>query len=723
MKKGLLLVFFIMVSTAFIGFSQINQPYIGYVYPAGGQAGTTFVVTIGGQNLRGANAVYFSKSGISATVIDYQGPSGPLNQLQIEELRRRIQEIRDRRAGRKPAEDTRTETEKKVVLPDLPDLRNLERKTPKELALIYEKYLNRQNKPKPPIAEEVQIQVKIEPDTIPGNYEIWLKTPRGLTNPVVFQVGEFPEFCCTYNQYRYENENIDRETTILQVPVVINGRILPGKTNRFTLQLKRDQEIMILAQARKLIPYLADAVPGWFQAVIALYDKNWKEVSYADDFYFQPDPFISLRVPETGIYFLEIRDSIYRGREDFIYRIYVMEKTDASNYLTFLTGQKESEEKIFALLEMLKNTPEYRETELKMPAAQSVSIPVLIKGCINYPGDIDRYRFYGKQGDVIAIELYGRRFGYPIDSIIRLKNQMEQILEWNDDMKNDLENGTMTHHADSFLLTKLPSTGNYTVEVIDAQGHGGESYRYFLRITKPQYDFRLIVSPSRINIPYDGIAVITVHAIKKDGWDGDIELSLKNAPAGFVLDGGKIPAGRNTVRVTLKAPARYSEQTIPINIEGRSRIGEREVIRTAMAAEEQMQAFAYKHLVPSEKLIVSLVRGRTKQIKPDTISRELLKIPAGGTATTSCEIEKWFKPNPSISISFELNNPPDGIKIKDIQFDSGRYLLTVEADRKLIGYRDNLIIEVFEESSQQQGKRKNPIGFLPAIPFEVVKND
>ncbi|MCM8788680.1 MAG: hypothetical protein NC907_02695, partial [Candidatus Omnitrophica bacterium] len=467
-------------------FSQVNQPYIGYVYPAGGQTGTTFSVIIGGQNLRGANSVNFSTSGISAKIIDYQGPSGPLNPLQLEELRRKLQEIRDKRAGKKIAEDIRTETEKRVKLPDIPELRDLESKTPKQLSLIYEKYINRENKPKPPMAEELQLQITIEPDVLPGDYELWLKTPAGVTNPVVFQVSKYPEFCCSYSQHRYQKESIDRETEILQIPCVLNGRIMPGKVNRFTLRLDKGKEIIIVGQARKLVPYLADGVPGWFQSVIALYDEKWKEVAYADDYYYQPDPLIEFKVPETGIYFLEIRDSIYRGREDFVYRVYVMEKKDTGTLFPHLISPAYGiEEKLSQLPENVRNLPKFKETEQRLPFAQSISIPVLIKGCIDFQKDVDIYRFFGKQADTVVIEVYGRRAGSPIDSLIRLKNQMGQIVEWNDDMKQNIESGLLTHHADSYLMVKLPYTGNYTVEIVDAQGHGGDLYFYFLRISKP----------------------------------------------------------------------------------------------------------------------------------------------------------------------------------------------------------------------------------------------
>ena len=80
-----------------------------------------------------------------------------------------------------------------------------------------------------------------------------------------------------------------------------------------------------------LIPYLADAVPGWFQATLALYDAAGKELTYDDDYRFHPDPVLFYKVPADGQYTLEIKDAIYRGRPDFVYRI-------AAGELPFVTS-------------------------------------------------------------------------------------------------------------------------------------------------------------------------------------------------------------------------------------------------------------------------------------------------------------------------------------------------------------------------------------------------
>jgi len=42
-----------------LSISAAGQAYIGFVYPAGGQQGTTFRVTLGGQSLQGVDSVWF----------------------------------------------------------------------------------------------------------------------------------------------------------------------------------------------------------------------------------------------------------------------------------------------------------------------------------------------------------------------------------------------------------------------------------------------------------------------------------------------------------------------------------------------------------------------------------------------------------------------------------------------------------------------------------------
>ena len=111
----------------------------------------------------------------------------------------------------------------------------------------------------------------------------------------------------------------------ITVPCTVNGQIASGEVNRYRFEARKGQRLVISTQARQLIPYIADAVPGWFQPVLTLYDADGKEVAYDDDYRFKPDPVILYEVPKDGEYVLTITDAIYRGREDFVYRVTIGE--------------------------------------------------------------------------------------------------------------------------------------------------------------------------------------------------------------------------------------------------------------------------------------------------------------------------------------------------------------------------------------------------------------
>src|SRR6185295_20010302 len=100
-----------------------------------------------------------------------------------------------------------------------------------------------------------------------------------------------------------------------------------------------------------------------------------------------------------------------------------------------------------------------------------------------------------------------------------------------------------------------------------------------------------------INARSGATVPVSVHAIRRDGFAGDIVVKLKDAPAGFTLDGAVIPAGQDSVRMTLTVAVGHIESPMKLTFEGRSNIAGKDVRHAAIAADDMMQAFYYHHLV------------------------------------------------------------------------------------------------------------------------------
>jgi hypothetical protein len=716
------------------------SPHAGYVYPAGGRQSSTTEITVGGQALQGVNNAYLSGPGVRVSVLDYERPMTP---AQATTLREEAQKLNEKRTAN-PAAFPQADMQK------LLDLRE-------KLAKFVRRPMN------PAIAETVRLSVTIDPAAAPGERELRLATPNGMTNPLVFQIGTLPELSRPHaeaitapnpNARPNQQRGVTLSTTPtvpveITLPIVVNGQIMPGAIDRYKFTATKGQHLVAIANARELIPYISDAVPGWFQATLALKDSAGHEIDYADHYTFHPDPVLDYEIPADGQYTIEIKDSIYRGREDFVYRV-------AFGELPFITsifplGGKSGVHTPVALkgwnlnvgqasrpavsgFVSLPNSnsvpfqvdtlPEALEKEPndQPKTAQKLKLPVIVNGRIEKPGDQDVFRFDAKAGDEIVAEVMARRLDSPLDSVLRLTDAKGKQLAVNDDCE-DKSAALLTHQADSRILFKLPASGTYYLYLADTQHKGGSDYAYRLRVSKPQPDFELRVTPSGINARSGSTVPVSVHAIRRDGFAGDIAVKLKDAPAGFSLEGAVIPAGQNQVRMTLTVPVVHIEAPHKLTFEGHATIAGHEVHHAAIAAEDMMQAFYYHHLVASSELVVRVMGNNRPPVTWKAYTDKPVKVSSG--ATTSVQIPV---PNQRLGgqVQMTLNEPPDGITIQSVTPSPTGVNITFKADpaKAKPGLKGNLILDAFIDRpapNTKQGTRRQPLGTLPAVPFEVVQ--
>ena len=771
------------------GQANRREPQIGYLYPAGGQQGTAFQVAVGGQFLRASDTVYISGKGVRATVIQHYPPIRNLSREQRHELLRRMRDAFERRWN-EMAEDGRVDPEppwrefalgrpwrmsatkdgkdeaEPVKLPDHPLLNDLERKSLRELLHVWDALLHyRKRQLNPQIAETVVIEVTIDRDAEPGERELRLGGRRRLTNPMLLRVDALPEI----RELEPNGQPIEflPPEAPFKLPVLINGQVMPGDSDRFRFSAEAGQQLVIEAYARRLVPFLADAVPGWFQATLSLYDDRGREVAYADDYGFDPDPVVFYEVPETGVYEVEIRDSIHRGRQDFVYRVSIADRPFITSVypLGSRTGQdrlvaidgwnlsarrmplkakgktegirrkvwgrgKRASNPIHYAIDPLRTSSE-KEHNNTIDKATRIALPRIVNGRIDPPGDVDVFRFRGKAGDAIVLDVVARRLRSSLDSLVRLTDAAGYVLAWNDDCEHKegylhTDMGTLTHHADSYLRTTLPADGAYFVHVFDVQGHGGAAYGYRLRVGPPQPDFAVRVTPSSINASAGRATPIDVYALRKDGYQGAIDVVLQDAPDGFRLSGARIPPGRDHVRMTLTPPRRRLAGPVALQLEARARIDGQGVTRPVEPAQDQMQAFLYRHLVPSQQLMVAVGGERRAPPPVHRVGNGPVRLRAGSEKTV-----RFRTPGRGAlaGIELELRDPPAGVRLQDVTVVEDGLKFTLKANRSVAepGLADNLIVEafMFVDRPPREGaastKQRAHIGYLPAIPIEIVR--
>ena len=262
---------------------------------------------------------------------------------------------------------------------------------------------------------------------------------------------------------------------------------------------------------------------------------------------------------------------------------------------------------------------------------QKVQLPLIVNGRIDQGDDCDVFQIDGKAGETVVAEVYARRLDSPLDSMLTLTDSKGKILAFNDDCE-DPGVGLNTHHADSYLMVKLPADGTYCVHLRDTARQGGKDYAYRIRLSAPRPDFALRSVPSMVALRGKNTSAVTVFAIRKDGFDGDIKLTLKDPPQGFAASPVILKKGAETVRFNVRTTLRAAEEPVRLTVEGTAQIGDQEVVHRVVPAEDRMQAFLWRHLLPAEDF-VALVYNPSYEPPPTRIPKPTTTAKAGPPKT------------------------------------------------------------------------------------------
>jgi hypothetical protein len=151
------------------------------------------------------------------------------------------------------------------------------------------------------------------------------------------------------------------------------------------------------------------------------------------------------------------------------------------------------------------------------------------------------------------------------------------------------------------------------------------------------------------------------------------------------------------IRLTLSTPPVVIREPIDLQIEGRATIQGKAVARRATAAEDMMQAFAYRHLVPADDLRVSVVARGAVRVPVRLLSALPVKLASGGSARVRVALPPGYRTFQNLQL--ELSEPPDGISIGDVDMGQGDAEFVVSADPAACkaGFRGNLIVTLSGE--------------------------
>jgi hypothetical protein len=163
--------------------------------------------------------------------------------------------------------------------------------------------------------------------------------------------------------------------------------------------------------------------------------------------------------------------------------------------------------------------------------------------------------------------------------------------------------------------------------------------------------------------------------------------------------------------MTLTAPRRARGKPLVLELEGAAQLGDTALARRAVPADDRMQAFILRHLVPAQDWLVVTPRAGRRNAPPVTIATPLpVTVPTVRNARVDLRI---VGVSAKSVLHLRLDNPPAGIALDGWEAAANRLTVFLKADAARITSRieDNLIVEVWADLKG----RRTFVGHLPAI--------
>lgn len=108
-----------------------------------------------------------------------------------------------------------------------------------------------------------------------------------------------------------------------------------------------------------------------------------------------------------------------------------------------------------------------------------------------------------------------------------------------------------------------PADGTYLVRVEDVRGLGGAEYGYHVVVRPPRPDFAVSLSTDDPQIPRGGARIVRVNLLRKDGFDGAVDVEAEGLPPGIAATAARIEPEAYTADLLLMADAKAPATSPP----------------------------------------------------------------------------------------------------------------------------------------------------------------
>ncbi|WP_406700757.1 hypothetical protein V5E97_18375 [Singulisphaera sp. Ch08] len=488
------------------------------------------------------------------------------------------------------------------------------------------------------------VSVRTHATAAPGVRELRADGPFGLSNLVLFRVD-------TLDQIEESEPNDDpAHADALSLNAVVSGVLEDRDVDHVRIEGRGGEPVTVEVEARRL--------GSPIRPVVTLLDGAGRSlIQERETPGLEGDCRVTSRFPTDGTIVVRVHDALYQGGAGTSYRLRVFTIPFATALFPLGGARGEPIDLIVSggtldvPLRQRIVMPDHPGTFVEIGPFDGPSGPLIVpyrlyvgegphiveaqlspqgrpgtrlprgstaNGCIEKPGEVDRYRVAVRQGEKLRVGIQAAPLGSWLDSVVTVRDdQGRRIAENDDPLEGDStlvvpwSSGQGAFPTDSLLVHQAEADGDWLIEVADRYGNGGAEFAYRLTVEPARPDFLVTFQPDqatkRLELGEPGTGTEALGTEASNGPAGVLNLApgssrrvrLRIAVEGripsIVLRATGLPSGVTAEPVTIRAergtgrpaagkfrPTQLpAELTLQVAEDAGSAVGELKVIATA----------------------------------------------------------------------------------------------------------------------------------------------
>ena len=493
--------------------------------------------------------------------------------------------------------------------------------------------------------------VEISADCPTGIHEARVMTRLGVSSSRVFNVGSLPETI----QVK-PNTSVETAMTVT-VNSVCNATMTKQAVDHYAFEAQKGQRIVVDCAAKRIDSKL--------NPVLIVADAKGNDLQVE-----RRGGAIDFTAPEAGRYVIKVHDLTFNGSQEYFYRL-VLQEAAGDETIPRLPATKTVSSFSWPPTGLTDDAVVAEsEPNNKHAQAQKITLPCDISGNFFPAADVDTFEFTAKKGEVWWVEVASERFGLPTDPSIVVQHvsgegadeKVTDLVELSDipSPVKVSSNGYSydgppynAGSADIIGKVEIKEDGIHRLQLSDLFGGTRNDpqnvYRLVVRKASPDFavvgwalhmtlrngDRNALSKPIALRggatMPFEVVVV------RRDGFNGEIDLVMDNLPDGVTATGLKIPAGKSRGIMLITADQNAPQGLTSANFFARATIDGQAVTRPCRMASMAWPVPNAWSEIPSPRLLADVpVSVCDSEFAPLTIAAtedKVWEVTAGQTLT------------------------------------------------------------------------------------------